>query len=187
MSSVLESVSEKVDDLAYALSDVTFTVSGELAEHVNTIIHKVQAEELKSIRRKEAEEKEAAARQAQERYPFLGRTEIQTQAASDLEQNPELQTTDSNTGSVLSAENFSTESDLSQAPDTLKEKLKVQNGADSPSVLHQNGSCVKERTRSTKLKTSRSPADGCEEKKPSNSERPAEGERIRLLIFPSVF
>ncbi|XP_042593194.1 synaptotagmin-14-like isoform X3 [Cyprinus carpio] len=174
MSSVLESVSEKVDDLAYALSDVTFTVSGELAEHVNTIIHKVQAEELKRIRKKEAEEKEAAARQAQDRDPFLARTEIKTQAACGLVKDPEPQTTDNDSGSLLLTETFSTESDLSQAPDTLKEKFKVQNGADSLSVLQQNGSCVIERTESTKLKTSRSPADGCEEKKPSNSERPAE-------------
>ncbi|KAI2657921.1 Synaptotagmin-14 [Labeo rohita] len=174
MSTMLESVSEKVDDLAYALSDVTFTVSGELAEHVNTIIHKVQAEELKRMRRKEAEEKEAVARQAQERDPFLGRTEIQTQAASGLVKDPEPQTTSNETGSVLSTETFSAENDLSQAPDTLKEKFKAQNGADSPSVLQQNGSCVKERTGSIKLKTSRSPADGCEEKNSSNSERPAE-------------
>ncbi|XP_026117281.1 synaptotagmin-14-like [Carassius auratus] len=174
MSAVLESVSEKVDDLAYALSDVTFTVSGELAEHVNTIIHKVQAEELKRIRKKEAEEKEAAARQAQERDPLLGRTEIQTQAVCGLVKDPEPQTTSNDTGSLLSTETFSTESDLSQAPDTLKEKFIAQNGADSLSVLQQNGSCVIERTESTKLKTSRSPADGCEEKKSSNIERPAE-------------
>ncbi len=183
MSAVLESVSEKVDDLASALSDVTFTVSGELAEHVNTIIHKVQAEELKKIRKKEAEEKEAAARQAQERDPFLGRTEIQTQAACGLVKDS--QTIGNDTSSLLFTETFSSESDLSQNPDTLKGKFKAENG-DSPSVLQQKGSCVKERTESTKLKTSRSPADGCEETKSSNSERPAEGERIRLLTFPSV-
>ncbi|XP_067242732.1 synaptotagmin-14 [Chanodichthys erythropterus] len=162
MSAMLESMTEKVDDLAYALSDVTYTVSGELAEHVNSIIHKVQAEELKRIRKKEAEEKEAAARQAQERDPFLCRTEIQTQAAS--------QTLSNDNGSVLSTET-STESDLSQTPDT---KLKSQNSAESPSVLQQNGSCVKERTRSTKLKTNRSPVDGGEKKKSSNRDRCAE-------------
>ncbi len=186
MSAVLESVSEKVDDLASALSDVTFTVSGELAEHVNTIIHKVQAEELKKIRKKEAEEKEAAARQAQERDPFLGRTEIQTQAACGLVKDSEPQTIGNDTSSLLFTETFSSESDLSQNPNTLNGKFKAQNGADSPSVLQKKGSCVKERTESTKLKTSRSPADGCEETKSSNSERPAEGERIRLLTFPSV-
>ncbi len=185
MSAVLESVSEKVDDLASALSDVTFTVSGELAEHVNTIIHKVQAEELKKIRKKEAEEKEAAARQAQERDPFLGRTEIQTQAACGLVKDSEPQTIGNDTSSLLFTETFSSESDLSQNPNTLNGKFKAQNGADSPSVLQKKGSCVKERTESTKLKTSRSPADGCEETKSSNSS-PAEGERIRLLTFPSV-
>lgn len=172
MSAMLESVTEKVDDLAYALSDVTYTVSGELAEHVNSIIHKVQAEELKRIRKKEAEEKEAAARQAQERDPFLCRTEIQTQAAS------QPQTSSNDNGSVLSTET-STESDLSQTPDT-----KSQNSAESPSVLQQNGSCVKERTRSTKLKTNRSPVDGGEKKKSSNRDRCAEGERMKLLTFP---
>ncbi|XP_073690719.1 synaptotagmin-14 [Garra rufa] len=172
MSTMLESVSEKVDDLAYALSDVTFTVSGELAEHVNTIIHKVQAEELKRIRRKEAEEKEAVARQAQERDPFLGRIEIQTQAASGLVKDPKPQTVVNDTSSVLSTETLSTEHDLLEAPDSLKEKFKAQNGDDSP-VLQQNGSCVKERTESIKLKTSRSQADGCEEEKSSNSEKPA--------------
>ncbi len=185
ISAVLESVSEKVDDLASALSDVTFTVSGELAEHVNTIIHKVQAEELKKIRKKEAEEKEAAARQAQERDPFLGRTEIQTQAACGLVKDSEPQTIGNDTSSLLFTETFSSESDLSQNPNTLKGKFKAENG-DSPSVLQQKGARVKERTESTKLKTSRSPADGCEETKSSNSERPAEGERIRLLTFPSV-
>ncbi|XP_077092797.1 synaptotagmin-14 isoform X3 [Siphateles boraxobius] len=153
MSAMLESVTEKVDDLAYALSDVTYTVSGELAEHVNTIIHKVQAEELKRIRKKEAEEKEAAARQAQERDPFLRRTEIQTQAASGLAKDPQPQTAGDDNGSLLSTET-STESDLSQTP-------------------HANGSCVKERTGSTKLKTSRSPVDACEKKKSSNRERRA--------------
>ncbi|XP_039528052.1 synaptotagmin-14 isoform X2 [Pimephales promelas] len=150
MSAMLESVTEKVDDLAYALSDVTYTVSGELAEHVNTIIHKVQAEELKRIRKKEAEEKEASARQAQERDPFLYRTEIQTQAASGLVKDPQPQTAGEDNGSVLSTET-STESDLSQTP-------------------HTNESGVKERTGSTKLKTSRSPVDD-EKKKSSNSER----------------
>lgn len=174
MSAMLESVTEKVDDLAYALSDVTYTVSGELAEHVNSIIHKVQAEELKRIRKKEEEEKEAAARQAKERDPFLCRTEIQTQAAS------QPQTSSNDNGSVLSTET-STESDLSQTPDT---KLKLQNSAESPSVLQQNGSCVKERTRSTKLKTNRSPVDGGEKKKSSNRDRCAEGERMKLLTFP---
>ncbi|KAK7140375.1 hypothetical protein R3I94_012857 [Phoxinus phoxinus] len=148
---MLESVTEKVDDLAYALSDATYTVSGELAEHVNTIIHKVQAEELKRIRKKEAEEKEAAARQAQERDPFLCRTEIQTQAASGLVKDP--QTAGDDNGSVLSTET-STESDLSQTP-------------------HTNGCSVKERTGSTKSKTPRSPVDGGEKKKSSNRERRA--------------
>lgn len=166
MSAMLESVTEKVDDLAYALSDVTYTVSGELAEHVNTIIHKVQAEELKRIRKKEAEEKEAAARQAQERDPFLCRSEIQTQAASGQEKDPEPQTAGDNNSSVLSTET-STESDLSQTP-------------------HTNGSCVKERTGSTKLKTPRSPVDDGEKKKPSNRERRAGGERMKLLTFPST-
>lgn len=173
MSAMLESVTEKVDDLAYALSDVTYTVSGELAEHVNSIIHKVQAEELKRIRKKEAEEKEAAARQAQERDPFLCRTGIQTQAASGLVKEP--QTSSNDNGSVLSTET-STESDLSQTPDT---KLKSQNSAESPSVFQQNGSCVKERT--AKLKTNRSPVDGGEKKKSSNRDRCAEGERMKLL------
>lgn len=178
MSAMLESVTEKVDDLAYALSDVTYTVSGELAEHVNSIIHKVQAEELKRIRKKEAEEKEAAARQAQERDPFLCRTEIQTQAASGLVKEPQPQTASNDNGSVLSTET-STESDLSQTPDT---KLKSQNSAESPSVLQQNGSSVKERIGSTKLKTNRSPVDGGEKKKSSNRDRCAEGERMKLLL-----
>lgn len=177
MSAMLESVTEKVDDLAYALSDVTYTVSGELAEHVNSIIHKVQAEELKRIRKKEAEEKEAAARQAQERDPLLCRTEIQTQAASGLVKEP--QTSSKDNGSVLSTET-SVESDLSQTPDT---KLKLQNSAESPSVLQRNGSCVKERTGSAKLKTNRSPVDGGEKKKSSNRDRCAEGERMKLLTF----
>lgn len=178
MSAMLESVTEKVDDLAYALSDVTYTVSGELAEHVNSIIHKVQAEELKRIRKKEAEEKEAAARQAQERDPFLCRTEIQTEAASGLVKEPQPQTASNDNGSVLSTET-STESDLSQTPDT---KLKSQNSAESPSVLQQNGSSVKERIGSTKLKTNRSPVDGGEKKKSSNRDRCAEGERMKLLL-----
>lgn len=178
MSAMLESVTEKVDDLAYALSDVTYTVSGELAEHVNSIIHKVQAEELKRIRKKEAEEKEAAAQQAQERDPFLCRTEIQTQAASGLVKEPQPQTASNDNGSVLSTET-STESDLSQTPDT---KLKSQNSAESPSVLQQNGSSVKERIGSTKLKTNRSPVDGGEKKKSSNRDRCAEGERMKLLL-----
>ncbi|XP_056326799.1 synaptotagmin-14 [Danio aesculapii] len=168
VSAMLESVTEKVDDLAYALSDVTYTVTGELAEHVNTIIHKVQAEELKRIRKKEAEEKEAAARQAQERRDtFLDRAEIQTQASSGLVEDPEPQIAYNDPCSVLSTETLSTESDLSQTPDMLIEKFKAQNSADSLFICQQNGSCIKETSEVTKVKTS-SPEDGNEMKKSSS-------------------
>ncbi|XP_017214325.1 synaptotagmin-14 isoform X2 [Danio rerio] len=168
VSAMLESVTEKVDDLAFALSDVTYTVTGELAEHVNTIIHKVQAEELKRIRKKEAEEKEAAARQVQERRDtFLDRAKIQTQAASGLVEDPEPQIAKNDNCSVLSIETLSSESDLSQTPDMLIEKFKAQNSADALSVCQQNGSCIKETSESTKAKPS-SPADGNEKKKSSS-------------------
>ncbi|KAL7889196.1 hypothetical protein AOLI_G00014540 [Acnodon oligacanthus] len=176
MSSILNTVSEKVDDIACALGDVTFTVSGEIAEQVNTIIDKVKAEELERLRRKEAAEKEAAA---QEREAYMARMECQAQASStiardqkanldkaeassgvtqdqeanlgkaetepqalnclaqnpegypgtaltqaspSLAQDPEAYTTDYCTGSGLSTETFSTGSDLSQTPDTLRGK-----------------------------------------------------------------
>uniref|UniRef100_A0A3Q2YET7 Synaptotagmin XIVb n=1 Tax=Hippocampus comes TaxID=109280 RepID=A0A3Q2YET7_HIPCM len=45
ISSILDSVSSKVDVLANAVSDVTYAVSDQLTEQVNTIINKVQEEE----------------------------------------------------------------------------------------------------------------------------------------------
>lgn len=106
MSSLMTSVSETMDDIACALGDVTFTVSGEIAEQVNTIIHKVQVEELERLRKKEAAEKEAAAKdreaylagiqpqassgQAQELNPSLDKTEVQQQCSSDLAQDVEV-------------------------------------------------------------------------------------------------
>lgn len=193
MSALLDSVTEKVDDLAYAVSDVTYVVSGELAEQVNTVIQKVQAEELKRIRKKEAAEKEEAARQAQERDPFLGKNaEIHTQAVSGLVKSTEHHTTGHDTASLLSTETFSTESDLSQTPDMVREnKSRGQNDADSLSgdgksvlQINQNG---KERTGSTRLKTfKKGPERGGERKNSSSRrERKAEGEKMRLMA-PSL-
>ncbi|KAG9274944.1 hypothetical protein AMEX_G9408, partial [Astyanax mexicanus] len=85
MSYLLSSVSETMDDIASALGDVTFTVSGEIAEHVNTIIHKVQAEEMERLRKKEAAEKEAAAL---ERETYLRNAELQPQASINQAQDP---------------------------------------------------------------------------------------------------
>ncbi|XP_051945397.1 synaptotagmin-14-like [Xyrauchen texanus] len=178
MSAMLESVTEKIDDFAYALSDITYTVTGELAEQVNTIIHKVQAEELKWIRKKEAAEKEAVARQALERDVFQGKAEIQAQAVPDVMKGQEPHTTGNETVSLLSSKTFSTESDLSQTPDTLNgNKFKAQqHDAFSSSVegkfgLQNNGSCDKERTESTRLKTSLRSSTGGGEKKMSSSKQ----------------
>ncbi|XP_042359875.1 synaptotagmin-14-like [Plectropomus leopardus] len=45
ISSVLDAVTSRVDDLANAVSDVTYAVSDQLTEQVTTIINKVQDEE----------------------------------------------------------------------------------------------------------------------------------------------
>ncbi len=45
ISSILDSVTSRVDDLANAVSDVTYAVSDQLTEQVTTIINKVQDEE----------------------------------------------------------------------------------------------------------------------------------------------
>ncbi|XP_076841879.1 synaptotagmin-14 [Brachyhypopomus gauderio] len=115
LSSVLKSVRERVDDIAFALDDTAFVVSGQIAEHVNTIVHKVQAEEWERVCRREAAEKEVAA---QERQTYLGSAEIQSQAASALGQAPESNTTDYARPSALSAETMNV---LWQAADALKE------------------------------------------------------------------
>ncbi|XP_038123531.1 synaptotagmin-14b isoform X2 [Cyprinodon tularosa] len=45
ISSILDSVTSRVDDLAIAVSDATYAVSDQLTEQVSTIINKVQEEE----------------------------------------------------------------------------------------------------------------------------------------------
>lgn len=182
MSALMDSVTEKVDDLAYAVSDATYVVSGELAEQVNTIIQKVQAEELKRIRKKEAAEKEEVARQAQERDPFLCKTEIQTRAVSGLV-SPEHHTTGNDTDSLRSTE--TTESDLSQTPDTnksMRQNVDVDSlSGDGKSVI-RNG---KERSGSTRLKTFiKDPAGGGERiRSCSRRERQTEGEKMKYCSW----
>ncbi|KAG9336849.1 hypothetical protein JZ751_003197 [Albula glossodonta] len=103
LSSMLDSVTEAMDDLAFAVGDVTYNVSDQLAEQVNTILHKVQPEDQERQRRVEAAER------------LLRELEQERQASLSLRaRDPEAYTTDYSTGSGLSAETFSTCSDHSQ-------------------------------------------------------------------------
>ncbi|XP_030628207.1 synaptotagmin-14 [Chanos chanos] len=148
MSSILESVTETVDDLAFALGDVTYTVSDQLAEQVNSIIHKVQAEEAERLRKIEAAEREAAARQILERQSGSpataatnsasnpNKTELQSQVSPVRSRDPDGYTTDYSTGSALSTETFSTGSDLSQPVESPRGKpnqTRLKNSLGSPS------------------------------------------------------
>ncbi|KAL6488090.1 hypothetical protein MHYP_G00047160 [Metynnis hypsauchen] len=157
MSSILNTVSEKVDDIACALGDVTFTVSGEIAEQVNTIIDKVKAEELERLRRKEAAEKEAAA---QEREAYMSRMEFQAQASSTI------------------AQTFSTGSDLSQTPDTLRGKQQ-QGKTSTDSISEQQKPELKPRSQTGSTKHKR-----------QDSQRSQKGvlEKLKssLLLLPST-
>ncbi|KAI1895153.1 hypothetical protein AGOR_G00103370 [Albula goreensis] len=103
LSSMLDSVTEAMDDLAFAVGDVTYNVSDQLAEQVSTILHKVQPEDQERQRRVEAAER------------LLRELEQERQASLSLRaRDPEAYTTDYSTGSGLSAETFSTCSDHSQ-------------------------------------------------------------------------
>ncbi|KAJ8401243.1 hypothetical protein AAFF_G00388250 [Aldrovandia affinis] len=115
VSSILDSVTDAVDDLAFAVGDVTYTASGHLATQVNTIIHKVQAEEEERLRRVEAAEKAAQeAGKDEKEAALLKELRLRSEASLSQSRDPEAYTTDYSTGSTLSTETFSTCSDLSQ-------------------------------------------------------------------------
>lgn len=164
ISSMLDSVSEKVDDLAFAIGDATYNVSGELADQVNTMIHKVQVKGHERMWKVEAAEKEAAARQAaaleasldpypstgasaQEGDPVPERGKLRQKASfnskTSLSQSSRIvdaYTTDYSTGTDQSTESFSTGSDLSQTPDGPKEKDSTLQRAEKTSSEEANHS-----------------------------------------------
>ncbi|XP_028831152.1 synaptotagmin-14 isoform X4 [Denticeps clupeoides] len=151
VSSLLNSFTETMDDLACAIGDVTYTVSDQLAEQVNSIIHKVHEEERERVWRKEAAEKEEAAKQvaalaaAQEQKPKIlivveedeassAQQELQRQGLFSRPWNPEECTTDYSSGSAQTTETFSTCSELSQNPEMPREVCNTQENLSSPCV-----------------------------------------------------
>ncbi|MBN3291958.1 SYT14 protein, partial [Polypterus senegalus] len=112
VSSIVDSLTNAMDDLASVVGDVTYTVTDSVTEQVTTMIHNLQKEE-------DEEFKGHKQRGSEEEGHTTETLKYKQQASA---RDPEAYTTDYSTGSSRSTETFteSTCSDRSQATDSSK-------------------------------------------------------------------